>query len=406
MTRGPSTRVHNGRVSPGPAIVAVVLGLLARGAEGAVPGTAPEPEPEPERIAIEADTGGCPTRADVVAALNVRLPGAADGRRAPPAGRRLVLDQPQPDAGVRLRLIDARGAITLERRLGSNRRGRHDPVACAALAEAAAQLVARHLREIGYRPPALESPAPAPPSAPPETATGGESPAPPPPETATGGEAAAPPADAALSAAPPAESGPPAAVPVATIARSAAPPTPSRNASWLVVAGVATSGRLGVGAGDRWGRGELLLSLLARWRFLALALSGGASDERQVPIVGTEPGARLALRAYPLRASAGAAWRLSTHDLLVPSLGASVDWITFAASGVDQAASGRRADAALEGALAYLRALGPVAVGLRLAAGWALAPRDFDAGRSQPVFRTPAAYLRLELSAGFALGDL
>ena len=85
-------------------------------------------------------------------------------------------------------------------------------------------------------------------------------------------------------------------------------------------------------------------------------------------------------------------------------MGASVDWITFATSGVDQADSGRRVETAVEASLGYLRVIGRAALGLRLAGGWVLNPRDFDAGRSQPVFRTPGAYLRLELGLGFALG--
>jgi hypothetical protein len=167
---------------------------------------------------------------------------------------------------------------------------------------------------------------------------------------------------------------------------------------------LATGGRLGVGTGDRWSRAELLLALQLRWRWAALSVAAGASDETNVPIVGTEPGAQLSLRAFPVRVHVGPALSLPVGGLLLPVVGASLDCVTFVSHGVQPLASGRRLDAALEGGVGYLRLFGHLGVGLRLAAGWALHPRDFDAGRPEPVFRTPSAYLRADVQVGFAVG--
>jgi hypothetical protein len=382
-------------LSPAPAliVVTVLIGLLrvaAAAPTSAWASTMADP------IVVEAETGGCPSRAEVIAALDVRLPGAAV--RLPGAGlarRLLLLDRLADEAALRLRLFDARGTLALERRLqlgGADSRTRRAAGNCAALAEAAAQVVDRYLREIGYRPPV-------------ELGDSAERP--------VAAEAAAAPTPAAPAQQPPAPPAPapaPPSKPTGATAETAIVvplrPAPARRpgAGWLVMTSLVTGGRLGVGTGDRWSRAELLLALQLRWRWLALSAAAGASDETNVPIVGTEPGAQLSLRAFPVRVHVGPALLLPVGGWLLPVVGASLDGITFVSRGVPQPASGRRLDAALEGGVGYLRLFGHLGVGLRLAAGWALHPRDFDAGRPEPVFRTPGAYLRADLQLGFAVG--
>ncbi|HEX3698699.1 MAG TPA: hypothetical protein VH374_25245 [Polyangia bacterium] len=384
--------MHNGRVPPLRTLVAVTIAL----GFGAVCGAAPARAAESAGIAVETNTDGCPDRAEVIAALDVRVPSAAAGLGGQTGGRRLVLERFDGEGqGVRLQLFDQTGVVELERRLQSppsDPHGRRSVGVCAALAEATAQVVSRYLKELGYHPPAALPPPPVTSSVVPTPSPQPETPPPKQTETAP----------------------PPAAVP----APEPKPPPPRENplaplrssvrvgaaSEWLIVPGLSVGGRVGLGVGDRWPRGELALSLLVRRRWLALSLTGGVSGETQAPVTGTQPDAYLALRAYPVRASAGGAFRLPVGGLLLPAVGVSLDWLTFSAYGLDQKQSARRLDSALEGGVGYLRLFGRVGVGLRLAAGWALGPRDFDAGRSTPVFRTPGAYLRGELQVGFALG--
>jgi hypothetical protein len=387
-------------LSPAPAltVVTVLIGLLR--AAAAAPNS-PSVSTVADPIVVEADTGGCPSRAEVIAALDVRLPGAAV--RLPGAGlarRLLLLDRLADEAALRLRLFDAGGTLALERRLqlgGADGRTRRAAGNCAALAEAAAQVVDRYLREIGYRPPLASSDG----AEKPEAAAA-------PPAPATPPAAPAPVTTAPVPAEAP-QSKPAAAAAETPIVLPLRPATPRRaGAGYLVMTSLATGGRLGIGTGDRWSRAELLLALQLRWRWAALSVAAGASDETNVPIVGTEPGAQLSLRAFPLRVHVGPALSLPVGGLLLPVVGASLDWVTFVSRGIQPASdgggSGRRLDAALEGGVGYLRLFGHLGVGLRLAAGWALHPRDFDAGRSEPVFRTPGAYLRADLQVGFAVG--
>lgn len=388
-------------MSPAPAltVVTVLIGLL-RAAAAAPDSLSASTVADP--IVVEADTGGCPGRAEVIAALDVRLPGAAV--RLPGAGlarRLLLLDRLADGAALRLRLFDAGGTLALERRLhlgGADGRARRAGGNCAALAEAAAQVVDRYLREIGYRPPVALADSADKPAAGEEAAV--PSPAAPAPPTA------APPAPAPAQAPPAKPAAPAAEAPIVVPLRPATARRP--GAGYLVMTSLATGGRLGVGTGDRWSRAELLLALQLRWRRAALSVAAGASDETNVPIVGTEPGAQLSLRAFPVRVHVGPALVMPVGGWLLPVVGASLDWVTFVSRGVqpasDGSGSGRRLDAALEGGVGYLRLFGHLGVGLRLAAGWALHPRDFDAGRPEPVFRTPGAYLRADLQVGFAVG--
>ncbi|HEY2901565.1 MAG TPA: hypothetical protein VGL59_13370 [Polyangia bacterium] len=353
---------------------------------GAVWGAAPARAAESAGIAVETNTDGCPDRAEVIAALDVRLPGAATSLGGQTGARLLVLERSDADGpGVRLQLFDETGVVELERRLQSppsDPRGRRSVGVCAALAEATAQVVSRYLKELGYHPPAAIPAAPVISSAVPPSPL---QPSPAPPKQTQ-------------PALPPSSSGENPVAPLRSSVRGGA------ASEWLIVPGLSTGGRVGLGVGDRWPRWEVALSLLARRRWLALSLTGGVSDQTQAPVTGTQPDAYLSLRAYPVRASAGGAFRLPVGGLLLPAVGVSLDWVTFAGHGLDQEQSGRRLDSAVEGGVGYLRLFGRVGVGLRLAAGWALAPRDFDAGRSTPVFRTPGAYLRAELQVGFALG--
>jgi hypothetical protein len=81
-----------------------------------------------------------------------------------------------------------------------------------------------------------------------------------------------------------------------------------------------------------------------------------------------------------------------------------VDTITFRARGVADAKSGVRVDPAAEGGVAYVVARRGLFVRALVFAGVSLAPRDFDAGRPAPVFRTPGSYVRAEIDLGVVLG--
>jgi hypothetical protein len=286
-------------------------------------------------IEVVAPETGCPSRAQVVAALEVRGVGQ-DG------GQRLEVARSAGEVVVRLR--DESGGLALERRLRLEDRAA--PEGCEALAEAAALVVTRHLREIGYRPPA---------------AVVSERPA------------------VVVSA------------PVVT-----APATPSAG-----LLGVTAGGRVGAGSGNREPRGEMMLELAVHRSWLVLEVGGGASSETTVAVPDTTTGA-LRLRAFPLRAAVGVAID-APGGALVPSLGLAVDVLSFRAAGLVDARAGTRVEPAAELGLSYLAVTRHVFGRLRLTGGVSLAPRDFDAGRAEPVFRTPAAHLRAQIEIGLVL---
>ena len=237
-------------------------------------------------IAVDVPAAGCPGRADVVAALETRLPGVTRGRGGSGSARyRLEVNHAAGEAEAPLRLRSLAGGVVLERRLPVEARARPSEL-CQALAEAAALVVVRYLRDLGYRP----DPTPGPPDEPsPEVPAPST---PPHPGTTTPQPAPAPPASAAASppAAPPA-AGPSAATPTppAAVVTQAAPTTG-------VVSGPAsgrTAGYLGAGAVVRLGlrgdladatRGEIAASLQSSGDWWHLEIGGGASSETRVEV--------------------------------------------------------------------------------------------------------------------------
>jgi hypothetical protein len=297
-------------------------------------------------IAVDVPAAGCPGRAPLVAALEARLP-----RVTATPGRRLEL-APNP-GGPLLRLRAPSGAVELERQLSLDQRAPSGD-ACEALAEAAAVVVVRYLREIGYQPPPLEVPA-----------TSAEVPA-------TSAE-----------------------VP----ATSAAPPP--------AVTATASAGFLGLGSAVRLGdtgaeatRGELMLALQLHRRRLAAELAAGETSEIVAEVPATS-GAQLRVRSYPLRVGVGVPFVIGPGTL-VPAVGASLDVLSFRASGLTEARRGVRLEPAVELGAGYLAGR-TLFLRLGLAGGLTLGARDFDAGQAAPVFRTPDAYLRAQIEVGVVL---
>jgi hypothetical protein len=304
-------------------------------------------------MVVEAPESGCPGRGAVVSALEARLPGVT--RPGADGGRRLEL-APGND-GVALRLRDASGALVLERQLeldgrtaASSKRGE----GCQALAEAAALVVVRYLREIGYRSPA---------------------------------------AGVVESAVESVES---AVEPSSTAAR----PVVVNGWPSTGLLGVAGAARVGAGSSSGSPRGELMLTLGAYGRRLAAELAGGASSLAVIPVPGST--GELRLRAFPVRASLGVAVPVP-GGMMVAAAGVNLDVLFFQASGLEDARRGTRVDPALELATSYIVRRGRLFVRARVAAGRALSPWDFDARRPVPVFRTADAYFRGQIEVGVVM---
>jgi hypothetical protein len=383
--------VHNGGVRgglPGAAILA--LAVLAGAPARAAPA-----------LKVEVPAAGCPRRRDVVASLEACLPGVT--RTGAGAGnmRRLQVEATDVPGVVQLRLFDDREVVALERRLGGA--ASSGGGGCEALAEAVALVVDRYLREIGYRPPAASVP-----------------PTPEPPPTNEVGDAATvaatPPSVAAASvdspAAAPVAAQPipsPSAIPAATITTrkpsSPSTATPSAPASALY-AGLGGGARLGPSGatgsdGDSGGRGELFLRAGGHAGHWLAELGAGASSELAVAVAGA-PGAELRLRAFPLRLGVGG-WWAAPAGALIATAGISADLVQFRALGLADARTGVRFDPAAELGVGYFFDLGRLFVRASLGGGLTLAPRDFDVGRGDPVYRTPAGYVRSHVEVGWIL---
>lgn len=290
-------------------------------------------------IAVALPEVGCPARGQVVAALEARLPGVT----AVP-GRVLELEGPQQAPVLRLRA--AGGALEVERQLALDGRG-PSPEGCEALAETAALVVARYLREIGYRPPAA----------------------------------------AAVAAPPPASS---------VRDRPTAPEVVLLDSDGFGYLGVAGGARV---AGGGATRGEVLIGAALHVRYLAIELASGVSSQTVVAVPSVPQPAALRLRSFPVRLALGVPFAVG-GGTLVTTAGLSADVLTFAADGLVDARSGTRLEPAAELAVGYLlsrRLFGRVT----LAGGVTLGGRDFDAGSAQPVFRTPSTYLRLQVEVGW-----
>jgi hypothetical protein len=263
------------------------------------------------------------------------------GVTGPGATRRLELERGAD--GLILRLREA-GAVVLERRLAADARASNE--GCEALAEAVAQVVVRYLREIGYRPL---------------------------------------PSTAVLDF-----------VPAPTMSLQ----LPERYGL--------SAGYLGVAAGVRaasTARGEAAVSFQlhrAGWHLGYVAeLSAGATGETSAAVPGV-PGAELQLRSFPLRLSLGLAFQVG-RGWLVPALGAGLELLSFRASGLDDARRGVRAEPSVEAGLSYLWSGRTLFARTGVMGGLTLGGHDFDAGLTQPVFRTPGAYLRVQIELGVVL---
>jgi hypothetical protein len=329
--------------------------LVAAAAAAVVPLTLSLALAQDSPIAIESTGGECPTRADVVAAISARFPGAAAETSAPDS-RRLTLQRIGATSMFIVRLRDARGTLELERVLKIDLQPSAKPgEECAALAEAAALVVVRYLREIGYRPP----------------------PPPPPP--------------------PPAPTAPPAP----TVVTAAAPPTPSPPWATIGLLGAAGGGRIGLGTGSGVARAEALLGFEVQIARLSFLLGAGASTLEVAPVAGSSSG-RLDLRAYPLRLAIGLPVGF-LGGVLVPAVGASVDILSFRASGLVDARRGERIEPAAEIGASYRVAWRGLFARALVSGGVTAGARDFDAGGGAPVFRTPDGYLRAGVELGVVL---
>jgi hypothetical protein len=382
-------------------------------------------------VSVQAAAGGCPGGAEVAASLESRLPGVTRARRgSQPVRYRLEIGRDAEGVALALRLRDEGGAPLLERQLNvSPPAATRSPSAevCQALAETAALVVARYLREIGYR-----SPTPVlPPDEPAAPARADASPAVPeaPPTTAeeTAGPAdAVPSATEAVAAGPSAATAPPppaarsasraAAAPAGRVLAARAAPSASATASGrsggrapasalLLAAGGATRLGFSGGAADASrppARTDLLVGLQGNRGWIAGELAAGASTETAIRVPRSGGTASLRLRAFPVRAALGIPLSLAA-GVILPAVAVNLDLLSFRARGLIDAQSGLRVEPSAELGLAYRAGGRRLFVRGSLWGGLSLSPRDFDAGGSEPVFRTPAAYLRLALEVGLAL---
>jgi hypothetical protein len=329
-------------------------------------------------VQVDAPARGCPARAELVAELRARLPAGVAALVEP--GYRLQVERAE-GAEVRLQLRRAGAGMVLERRL---------PLAvateprCRALAQAAALVVVRYLQELADRTAASPPPVEEPEAAPPPVPSRALAPAPRP--------------------VPPRAPAPVIATRVVTAPAPARQPRPAvPSAGFLGAAGGARAG-IGGGAAGAGGpdlRSELLVALAATRGLLAAELGGGVTSAVEVAVPAA-PGARLRLRTYPLRAALGVPlrWR---GGVFLPAAGMAVDLIQFRANGLADARRGLRVEPASELGIGYRAAGQRFFLRGSLWGGLSLAPRDFDADPGQSVFRTPSAYLRLQIETGLVL---
>ena len=87
---------------------------------------------------------------------------------------------------------------------------------------------------------------------------------------------------------------------------------------------------------------------------------------------------------------------------LIPTAGLGLDLLSFRASGLADARQGLRVEPAAVLGGSYLLLGRRLFARGSLVGGWTLAPRDFNAG-TEPVFRTPDAYLRATVELGTVL---
>jgi hypothetical protein len=341
-------------------------------------------------ITVEGPTTGCPGRGEVVAGLESRLPGVTAPRSSsqPAVRYRLEIGRAAGRAGLTLQLHEQGGPLMLERQLTPPESPTVRPTreSCQALAEAAALVVARYLREIGYRSPTPVRPPDEP--RPPE-------PPPPAPQPAPASPPVPPLPAPARSPAPPRATPPGAELAVASAAKAA---PASGSAGFL---GAATAVRAAVDR-DAPLRSELTISIQATRGWLAGELSGGVAREVAVAVPGSSGSADLRLRAFPLHAGIGAAFA-ALGGAIGPMAGLNLDLLSFQARGLVDARRGLGLEPAAELGLSYRAASRRLFVRGALWGAYSLAPRDFDAGGAAPVFRTPSVTFRAQIEAGLVL---
>jgi hypothetical protein len=329
------------------ALVALVAPMMT-----SAPAAAGAALPAGVRIAVSADA--CPSTPQVHDSLEARLPGVVReaGGALPVLALRLAAEEP-PGVGLGISLVDPAGRVLLERTLQRPDTVRARDAACEALADTAALIVVRFLREVGYESPPVRPPDPSPPRA---------------------------------------------------VRAIAAPPPASPPRPWHVFLGVGTAGRLGFGGSMRDPRPELSANLSAAAGRLAATLAGGIAGEQLASVPGTAS-ARLRLREHPLRALLGARFGVA-GGALHAAAGLGANELVYSSEGLAGAVDDVAVELGGEGGCWYTRRIaGPLAFRVGLSGGLVAAPRDFDAGQLEPVYRTARGYLRGELGLGLLFGS-
>jgi hypothetical protein len=328
------------------------LALLAAWAVGPRPARAADAD----AIEVEASEVACPGADDLRASLGKHV------HTRPGEGQLRLRLEPADERAVRLQLATASGQVVLVRRL---ERAGSDPGSCRALADTAALMVDRHLREIAYRE--------APPSAPDIAEKTAEKPA------------------------------APAAVAVETRAIDVTPPAPLPTQLLL---GVGGGTRAGLGTGGGSARGEVHLALGFEHRRVALLVEAGVATGQDVTAVGAATDVKLRLQAFPLRLLIGLRLRAGAVSIL-PLAGVGGDLLDARATTAAASVGSWRFEPAAEAGLAARWNPAP-GFWLRVTAlgGATLQARDYvvDDSANAPAFRTPGAFARLSMEAGVAFG--
>jgi hypothetical protein len=320
--------------------------------------------PAVQMVASDVD---CPSAEDLRRSLAARLHGG------PVEGSPLsVRLQSRGDGSLRLQLTTATGQTLLTRDL--ERAGG----SCVALAETAAIMVDRCLREIAYR---------APPPEPTRAQT----------EPPTDSPARAP----SVIAAPPPS---PAPTERPVISATASPPMSSSRAQALVGVGLGSRSGLGTGGGQTRPEVRLVVGLERRW--LALWAEAGLAGGNNVTVLGSPSDVALRVHPYPVRLLAGVVLGGSALALM-PLVGATVDLLRAEAATATASAHSWRIEPGAEAGAALRWAMSPLLwVRGSVLAGATLQPRDYlvAQGANSPAFRTPGAFVRVSVEAGFTVG--
>lgn len=325
------------------------------------------PDAPPSEIDVADVSNGpdaCPTQDQLADALELHMPGVvARGAREPGASALRLGLALSPEGVARVTMIDAAGALRLERDLdlpksgagtmGVAREPRERTAACAALAETVALIVDRYMRHIGYHeppPPALFEPGP--------------SPQPPP----------------------------------------VAPPPPPGG-----------PGRIGLGlaarppyAGASWGlEAQLMAGLRLRHVDLSALVGAALPTDEPVPMSGGK--GTLRLRVFPARLSLGWTFRLGPRLALVPAVGGGVDLVLAETRGIDVVRRSSAVEPMVEAGLRVVVTMTRrVWIDLQAFQGIDLRPEQFTVTGSlnqpQVVLTTPRVYTRLGVDFGIYLG--